>query len=434
MSEESNNKFEDFRFKDRKCENHKRRWIGGIFKIKELKDCCKDHLKIFKLLIKYNNTGLDIPEKNVIENQINRKLDDSDSICTCDRYLWDTYYRPSTKCIHPDHDSAKVVNKLTSSKRAATYSQLSYLERRFPERQFIIGGQLCMKQINLINKEIGDGKENANLNDSSVSEYYVQTHNVISFEEIEQSKETDNALSEILSMSPNWEVKKKSIEDLSENSKLALKSKYKRAKQALKEKFSESIVPGQAQSLADILSSDEDDELLESDLNELLNIYKSSYKVGKMTALIFAAQKYTKTVVFSQGIKTPDVSKDNRLTLDINKCNHFLDFILTMVCCKMLLMKHQYWSIPIGKSKVVSHVILVVQLKHVITYYQKFCDESFEPLSEHTFYRILNGFNPSQRKSLAWLDDMTADNLNGFKSLVSNQIITPLNSQEKARS
>ena len=38
-------------------------------------------------------------------------------------------------------------------------------------------------------------------------------------------------------MSPNWQVKKKSIEDLSENSKLALKSKYKRAKQALQEKF-----------------------------------------------------------------------------------------------------------------------------------------------------------------------------------------------------
>ena len=70
----------------------------------------------------------------------------------------------------------------------------------------------------------------------------------------------------------------------------------------------------------------------------------------------------------------------------------------------------------------------------MITYYQKFCDESFEPLSEHTFYRFLNGFNPSQQKSLAWLDDMTADSLNGFKSLVSNQIITPLNSQEKARS
>ena len=147
-----------------------------------------------------------------------------------------------------------------------------------------------MKHIKLISNKIQDETGNANLNDSLVSEYEIQAHEVISFEEIEQSKETNNALSEILSMSPNWQVKKKSIEDLSENSKLALKSKYKRAKQALKEKFLESIALGQAQSLADILSSDEDDELLESDLDELLNIYKSSDKFGKMIALSFAAQ------------------------------------------------------------------------------------------------------------------------------------------------
>ena len=180
MSEESN-KYEDCIFKDKKCGNHKRRRIDGIFKIKELKECCKNHLKSLKLSIKYNNTGLDISEKDSIENRINRKLDDSHSICAYHRYPLGTYYRPSTKCINPDHDSAKVVNKLTSSKRAASYSQLSYLER-FPERQFIIGGLLCMKHIKL-----QDEKENANLNDSLVSEYEVQTHEVISFEEIEQS-------------------------------------------------------------------------------------------------------------------------------------------------------------------------------------------------------------------------------------------------------
>ena len=98
-------------------------------------------------------------------------------------------------------------------------------------------------------------------------------------------------------MSPSWQVKKKSTEDLSGNSKLALQSKYKRAKQALKERFSASTAPGQAQSLADILLSNEDDELLESDLDELLNIYKSSDKFGKMIVLSFAAQRHGKTVV-----------------------------------------------------------------------------------------------------------------------------------------
>ena len=188
MSEESNNKNEDCIFKDKKCGSHKRRRIDGFFKIKELKDCYKDHLKSLKLPMKYNNTGLDILEKDLIENRINRKLDDCRSICAYHRYSLGTYYRQSTKCIHPDHDSAKVVNKPTSSKRSATYSQLRYLERRFPERQFIIGGQLCTKHIKRINSDIQDEKENANLNDSLVSDYEVQTHEIISFEEIEQSK------------------------------------------------------------------------------------------------------------------------------------------------------------------------------------------------------------------------------------------------------
>ena len=117
MLEESINGYEDCMFKDSKCGNHKRRRIDGILKIKELKDCCKDHLKSLKLPIKYNNTGLDVSEKDLIENRINRKLEDSGSICAYHRYSLGTYYRPSTKCIHPNHDSAKVVKKQHLQKR-----------------------------------------------------------------------------------------------------------------------------------------------------------------------------------------------------------------------------------------------------------------------------------------------------------------------------
>ena len=46
MSEESINKYENCIFKDKKCGNHKRRWIDGIFKIKELKIVTKIILKV----------------------------------------------------------------------------------------------------------------------------------------------------------------------------------------------------------------------------------------------------------------------------------------------------------------------------------------------------------------------------------------------------
>ena len=124
-----------------------------------------------------------------------------------------------------------------------------------------------------------------------------------------------------------------------------MKSKCKRAKQD-KKKNPQSLLHQGKLKVSQILCSNEDDELLESDLDELLNIYKSKDKFGKMIALSFAAQKHSKTVameafncskrkvdearklqVFSAGIKTPEISKHNRLKLDINKCNRFLDFV-----------------------------------------------------------------------------------------------------------
>ena len=178
------------------------------------------------------------------------------------------------------------------------------------------------------------------------------------------------------------------------------------------------------------MPSDEDDELLELDLDELLNIYKSSDKFGKLIALSFAAQKHSKTAVmeafncskqkvdearklqvFSEGIKTPDVSKHNRLKLDINKCNHFLDFIFNNGLLQDVASGTSVLKYTNGEKQVVPHAILVARFKHVITYYQKYCDESFQPSSECTLYRFLNELNPSQRKSLVGLDDTTADGL-----------------------
>ena len=92
-----------------------------------------------------------------------------------------------------------------------------------------------------------------------------------------------------------------------------------------------------------------------------------------------------KLQVFSEGIKTTDVSKHNRLKLDVNKCNHFMDFnfsngLLQNVAYGTYVLKYTN-----GEKQVVPHAILVARFKHVITYYQIYCDESFQLLSECTF-------------------------------------------------
>ena len=109
----------------------------------------------------------------------------------------------------------------------------------------------------------------------------------------------------------------------------------------------------------------------------------------------------------------------------MNKCEHFLDFILN----NGLLQDVAYGTATLkyenGEKQIVPHAIVVARFKHVISYYLQFCtNESFEPLLESSLYKILKQMNPSQRKSLAALDT-TAESLNGFKTLkniVSNFI------------
>ena len=67
-----------------------------------------------------------------------------------------------------------------------------------------------------INKEIRD-LENNTLNDSIVPEFQIANH-LKSFEDLEKSAQIDSDISSMLNVSPSsWQVKRKSIEDLSNN-------------------------------------------------------------------------------------------------------------------------------------------------------------------------------------------------------------------------
>ena len=72
-----------------------------------------------------------------------------------------------------------------------------------------------------------------------------------------------------------------------------------------------------------------------------------------------------------------------------------------------------------GDERKVANSILTMKYDHTIAYYHQFCSKtSFEPFSESTLWRILMGINPSQIKSLAGLDYITATEINGFSTLL----------------
>ena len=64
---------------------------------------------------------------------------------------------------------------------------------------------------------------------------------------------------------------------MTNNSTRTIKSNYKKAKLALKNKFAEAVAPGQSSVLADMLS-DDDDDMLDETINENLKTMKDIYK------------------------------------------------------------------------------------------------------------------------------------------------------------
>ena len=65
-----------------------------------------------------------------------------------------------------------------------------------------------------------------------------------------------------------------------------------------------------------------------------------------------------------------------------------------------------------------AQAILTTKYSHTIAFYKESSRESqYAPLSDSSLWRILHAINPSQRKSLAGLDDTTAAGMNGIATL-----------------
>ena len=178
--------------------------------------------------------------------------------------------------------------------RTATFSQISCLQQNFSENHFPIGCQLCITHINETNKMIKVSEGNDN---SMVSEYTeIFEAEALSQEEIEKAENTHSSLVEALDIIPPWQVKRKVIGDLTNNSMRTIKNNYKKAKLALKNKFAEAVAPGQSSVLADMLSDDDDmlDETINENLEKMKDIYKSSDNFGQLVILSLASQQYSK--------------------------------------------------------------------------------------------------------------------------------------------
>ena len=193
--------------------------------------------------------------------------------------------------------------------------------------------------------------------------------------------------------------------------------------------------------LSDDDDDDDGDDMLDETINENLktmkDIYKSSNNFGQLVILSLASQQYSKFIMnyfecskrkvdnarklhsSTEGMHISENKKHMRSKWDLWKCDHFLDFVFHNGLTQDVAYGTTNLTYSSGDTQTIPHAVITARYKHIIAYYLQFCeDNNYESLSESSLYRILKELKPSQWKSLAELDNTTADGLNCFSILI----------------
>ena len=118
------------------------------------------------------------------------------------------------------------------------------------------------------------------------------------------------------------------------------------------------------------------------------------------------------------GIRKPENVIFKRTRINENKVEHFISFLFSSGLMQDVAYGSTTIKFDCGDSQSIPHAILQSKYTHVIQFYQEVCEEiEYDPLSGSSLWRILRAIKPSQRKSLAGLDDITADGMNGFETI-----------------
>lgn len=114
----------------------------------------------------------------------------------------------------------------------------------------------------------------------------------------------------------------------------------------------------------------------------------------------------------------PPEQKLTRNTLDMQKEDHFLNFLFTTDTLQDVAYGTTTLKYDCGQKHVTAHAVLTALKTHAVCDYLQLCAEiEFDCLSKSSLMRLLNSFNPSQRRFLSGLDNTTADGLDGFSIL-----------------
>lgn len=132
-----------------------------------------------------------------------------------------------------------------------------------------------------------------------------------------------------------------------------------------------------------------------------------------------AARKHAMEVGAGQAVEPP--TKQVREKIDARKMEHFLDFITASNIVQDLPFGQRTLTLSNDVKLQIPNVIRTLIPSRLIVQYQQYCKEnSYEPLSRSTLFRILSrSCLASVRKSLQGLDSYAADGGRAFDDLAT---------------
>lgn len=159
---------------------------------------------------------------------------------------------------------------------------------------------------------------------------------------------------------------------------------------------------------------------------QILSLYVNSYPVKTLMKLHEKYEKITEWQVrkakehaknIGPGIPLEKITR-HRVRVDLNKMEHFLDFINRPYFYQDVAFGTRKLKLESGEILTMPNIVRTVTRSTMVAQYVQFCiEESFEPLSRSTLFRILQVRGASQRKALQGLDNTAADGVSGFDTL-----------------
>ena len=106
------------------------------------------------------------------------------------------------------------------------------------------------------------------------------------------------------------------------------------------------------------------------------------------------------------------------MRLDVNKLEHFLDFINRPYFYQVVALGTQKFKLESGQVLKIPNIIRTVTRSTMVAQYVQFCTEDkFEPMNRATLFRILEVRGAPQRKAFQGLDKTVTDGIVAFDRL-----------------